>query len=72
MVFKTGNKNHDDALVAAEQARQVANVGATAAQTKANDIAYGRAAKASCVSNNGGSGVEQFTVMLRELGTGGA
>jgi hypothetical protein len=72
MVFKTGNKGHDDALVLAEQTRQAANVpGATAAQLKAADVAYARAARTSCVANNGSSGVEQFTVMLRELGTGG-
>ena len=72
MVYRTGNKPHDDALLAAELARQVASVGATAAQLKAADIAYARAARASCINNNGGSGVEQFSTMLRELGTGGS
>jgi hypothetical protein len=73
MVFKTGNKGHDDALLAAEQTRQAANVsGASQATVRAADIAFARSAKASCLANNSGSGAEQFTVMLRELGTGGA
>jgi len=71
MVYRTGNKPHDDALFAAEQARQQASVGATAAQLKAADIAYARAARASCIANNASSGVEQFSTMLREL-TGGS
>ena len=72
MVYKTGNKPHDDALLAAEQARQAANVsGATAAQLKAADVAYARAGRTSCITNNGSSGVEQFSIMLKELGTGG-
>jgi hypothetical protein len=68
MVYRTGNKPHDDAILAAEQARQQASVGATAAQLKTADIAYARSARASCIANNGGSGVEQFNAMLRENG----
>jgi hypothetical protein len=72
MIDRTGNKAHDDALFAAEQARQAVNVaGATAAQLKAGDVAFARAAKASCIANNGSAGVEQFVSMLKELGTGG-
>jgi hypothetical protein len=71
MVFKTGNKAHDDALLTAEQTRQAANVaGATAAQLRAADIVYARAARSSCIANNGYAGVEQFTTMLKELGPG--
>jgi hypothetical protein len=71
-VIRTGSKVHDDALLAAEQTRQQSVGGSpTAAQVKAADIAYARAALASCKANNNGSGVEQFSTMLRELGTGG-
>jgi hypothetical protein len=69
----TGNATHDAALLAAERARQSVNIpGATAAQLKAGDISYARACLSSCINNNSGSGAEQFSDMLRELGTGGA
>jgi hypothetical protein len=72
-VIKTdGPKAHNDALQAAETARQIASVGATAAQLKTADIVYARAALASCKTNNNGSGTDQFVTMLRELGTGGS
>ena len=72
-VIKTGVKAHDDALANAERTRQAAAVaGALQATLTAADIAYARAALASCKANNNNSGVEQFSTMLRELGTGGS
>jgi hypothetical protein len=66
----TENRQHNSNLAAAELARQVASApGATAAQIKAADIAYHRAALASALKN--GCGVEPFLVALRDLGVGG-
>jgi hypothetical protein len=71
--YKTGNSVHDAAMAAATSTWQAAVVlGATAATVRAADIAYARAAKASCVANNSSSGVEQYVTMLKELGTGGS
>jgi hypothetical protein len=68
-VIITGNKVHDDALRAAEHARQTTLIGAfTQAQAKAADVQYARSAIASCKQNNSSAGVEQFVDMLRELG----
>jgi hypothetical protein len=69
MPYKTSNKAHDDALFAAEQARQaVAIPGATAAQLKTGEITYHRAVVASCLANNSGSGIQPPLTALRELG----
>jgi hypothetical protein len=68
-VVKTGVKAHDDALLAAEGARQVSvTPTSTAAQVRAADIAYARACLASCLTNNNGSGAAQFQHMLKENG----
>jgi hypothetical protein len=70
--YKTGNSPHDAALAAAAVIWQAAVVpGASQATVRAADIAFARAAKASCIANNGYAGVEQYVTMLRELGTGG-
>jgi hypothetical protein len=67
-VIKTGvNPAHDAALIAAEQAHQAAIVGATAAQIRAADLAFLRACKSSCITNNNSAGVEQFNTAIREL-----
>jgi hypothetical protein len=72
MPYRTGNVAHDAAIYAAEVARQIAQTpGASQAVVRAADIVYARTVKASCIANNNYSGVEQFTAMLRELGTGG-
>jgi hypothetical protein len=69
MPYKTGNKSHDDAIAAAEVQRQnAAPVGSSQATYKAADLAYARAAFASCRQNNSYSSSEQFSVMLKELG----
>jgi hypothetical protein len=68
-VIKTGKVAHDAALLSAEQTRQQSIVpGASQATCKAADLAYARAALASCIANNNGSGAAQFSAMLRELG----
>jgi hypothetical protein len=68
-VIKTGNSVHDAALLAAEGARQVSiTPTSTPAQVRAADIAFARAARTSCITNNDSAGVEQFSVMLKELG----
>lgn len=68
----TGLPAHDAALVAAEQTRQVALAGMpTQAAARTADIAYARAALASCKANNGGIGATFWQEMLMELGTGG-
>ena len=73
MPFRTGVKLHDDAILAAENVRQAAIVpGASMATVRAADVAFARAARSSSITNNGSSGVEQFSTMLRELGTSGA
>jgi len=67
--YRTGNKAHDDALLAAESAYQQANApGASQATLKAADLARARANLASCLTNNNGSGAAQSTVQLKELG----
>jgi len=67
-VIKTGtNPVHDAALLAAEQTHQAAIVGATAAQIRAADLAFLRACRQSCITNNGSAGVAQFTTAIREL-----
>jgi hypothetical protein len=72
MAYRTGVAAHDAAIYVAEVARQIAiTPGASAAVVRAADIVYARAVRASCIANNNSSGVEQFTAMLRELGTGG-
>jgi len=69
MPYKTGKASHDSALLSAEQTRQATIVpGASQATCKAADLAYARAALASCIANNNGGGAAQFSVMLRELG----
>jgi hypothetical protein len=72
-IIKSGNAAHDAALLAAEATRTAAlqASGLTQAQAKAADIAYARAALASCAANNSGVGVAFFQEMLVELGTGG-
>jgi hypothetical protein len=68
-VIKTGNKVHDAVLLAAEATRQSTIVpGISMATARAADLAFARAALASCIANNGGSGAAQFTQMLRENG----
>jgi hypothetical protein len=68
-VIKTGVTAHDTALINAERTRQATIVaGASMATVKAADIAFARAALASCLSNNGGAGAAQFTSMLLENG----
>jgi hypothetical protein len=69
---KTGNLIHDNNMLAAESARQVAMAaaGLTAAQAKAADIAWARTGLASAKVNGIQPG--QFISMLLELGTGGA
>jgi hypothetical protein len=53
MPYKTGVKAHDDAIAAAEIQRQnAAPPGSTQATYKAADLAYARAALASCIANN--------------------
>jgi len=65
----TGNKVHDDALLAAEHTRQIASAGNPSQATlRAADLAYARACLASCKANNGGAGAQLFQTMLRELG----
>lgn len=67
---KTGNLAHDNAMLVAENTRQVAQAGAvTAAAAKAADIAFARAGVASCKAN--GINPTQFITQLQELGTGG-
>jgi hypothetical protein len=66
-IIVTGNRVHDAALLAAEIARTTANIGVTSQTTlRANDIVYARAALASCLSNNNGSGAGVFIEMLKE------
>ena len=68
-IIVTGNKVHDDALRAAEHARQVAQVaGASQVTVRAADIAYARSCLASCITNNKGAGAMLFQGMLKELG----
>jgi hypothetical protein len=70
-VSKSGNKNHDDAVNAAEGARQVAvAAAATQAAVASAEVAFYRAALASAKAN--GVGIEPFVAALRSLGTGGA
>ena len=70
MPFRTGVKLHDDAILAAENVRQAAIVpGASMATVRAADLAFARSAFASCRQNNNYSSSEQFSVMLKELGT---
>jgi hypothetical protein len=72
MPYRTGVTAHDAQIYLAEMARQVSQTaGASQAVVRAADIVYARAVRASCVANNASSGVEQYTAMLRELGTGG-
>jgi len=68
-VVYTENATHRAAILAAEVTRQVAQVGATAAQLKAADIAFHRACLASAISNS--CGTAQFSTALQELGVGG-
>lgn len=69
-VSKSGNKNHDDTVNAAESVRQVACAGATQAACITAEIAFYRTALASAKAN--GIGIEPFVTALRALGTGGA
>jgi hypothetical protein len=69
MPYKTGNFAHDTAIANAEIARQnSAPVGSSQSTYKAADLQFARAALASCISNNSGSGAAQYTVMLKSLG----
>jgi hypothetical protein len=68
-LYKTGNSAHDAALAAAANVWQAAVVpGASMATVKAADLAFARAAYASCKANNVYSGCEQYLTMMRELG----
>jgi hypothetical protein len=69
---KTGIKAHDDACLAAEGIRQVAvAASSTQAAIRTAEIAFYRSVRASCIANNGYSGIEAACDALRELGTGG-
>jgi hypothetical protein len=69
-VIKTdGPKAHNDALINAERTRQATiTPGVSMSVAMAADIAFARAALASCIANNGGAGAAQFTTMLYGLG----
>ncbi len=70
-VIYSENATHRANLIAAEQTRQAAAVpGASAATLKAADIAFHRAALASCLAN--AVSPAQFVTALRELGTNGS
>ena len=70
-ISKSGNKSHDDAVNAAEGARQVATApGATQAACITAEIAFYRTALASAKAN--GIGIEPIVAALKQLGTGGA
>ena len=71
-IVTSENATHRANLLAAEQTKQAAvNVaGASAATIKAAEIAFARSALASAVTNS--CSTAQWTVMLTELGTGGA
>jgi hypothetical protein len=69
-VIRSGVKAHDDVLATAEGVRQAAvgAAGATAAQIKAAEIVFYRAALASATTNT--CGQVAFLTALRELGVG--
>jgi hypothetical protein len=70
-VTRSGVRLHDDALSAAEGARQVAVAAAsTQAAVRSAEITFFRAYLLSCRTNNGGSGIEPPLTALRELGVG--
>ena len=69
MPYKTGVLAHDTAIANAEIARQnSAPTGSSQATYKSADLAFARAALASCLSNNNGSGAALYTAMLKSLG----
>jgi hypothetical protein len=65
----TGNKTHDDAVRAAEGARQAGVSSTSQATTTSADIVFYRAARASAIAN--GLSPSCFGDALRNLGTGG-
>jgi hypothetical protein len=67
--IKTGVVAHDNAVNAAEGVRQTA-VAAAASQAavRTAELAFYRAVRASCLSNNNAAGVEQANNALHELG----
>jgi hypothetical protein len=70
--IKTGNLVHDTTVNVAEGSRQNAVMTATTqAAAKAADIAFYRAARQSCITNNNSSGISPFIQALHSLGTGG-
>jgi hypothetical protein len=69
MPYKTGVKAHDDAIALAEVQRQnAAPPGSSQATYKSADLAFARAALASCLANNNSSSATQYTQMLKTLG----
>jgi len=72
-VVKSGNQAHDNACLAAENARQLAVQGvpsSPAGQVTYNnaEIAYHRAIIASCKTNNSSTGLEASLSALKSLG----
>jgi hypothetical protein len=67
--YKQTVKAHDDAMnLAAIQREASTPPGSSQATYKAADLAFARAALASCIANNNYSSATQFTAMLKSLG----